>query len=267
MSQKERSILTERQWLAASRIIAAHDVARLSDAELLLGSLRGTGVVHKIGLRALMRGHHVPLLQQADRLGAKVMLDAKLFDIPKTCGDAVGEPGLIDLDDFKLDGLFRYGSLWGVTVSAFAGPSTLKLLVERFKESLADPIAVGYLTSVSQEDFERMGSRFATVVEAQVHLLGLAYNCGFRRFVCSGLELPQLLQTLPDDAHFIVPGVRMLDEEPGDQSRIVEPKTAIALAPNRVQVVIGRGIAGHVGQPDGPLKRLRIYADHIASGL
>ncbi len=260
----EPEILTAQQKWAAARIIAGHDVSRLVQAQALLDGLAATPVTHKIGLRAILRGQHLDLLKRASGFGVQVMLDAKLYDVDATCKDAVGMSGTEDLED---EGVFHYPALWGITVSAFAGPKTLEALVQRCNGSSAAPIAVGYLTSISPEHFARMGSRFATLAEAQVHILGLAYECGIRRFVCSGLELEALLAALPSDAEFIVPGVRMEGEPAKGQERIVEPKFAVSLAPNRVKVVIGGGIASHVGKTPGPFERLQLYADHIASVL
>lgn len=259
------TILTERQKRGARHVVASHDVPDLDQIRKLMYQLAGTGVTHKVGLRAMTRGQIFEVLSMATELGEQVIVDTKLFDVPDTCTDAVGHPDKLGVD---LAAFFAFKSFAGAMVSTFSGPPTMTALAERFKGQRAKLIGVGWLTSNGPEDFMRMDSRYATIEEAQLHQLRLAHECGLRNFVCAGTELAYLLEHLGhDDVDYLVPGVRMPGEPSGKQKRIVTPAEAVAHRPSRVRVVIGSGLCKKLGQTPGPREQLGVYGDHIADAL
>ena len=68
----------------------------------------------------------------------------------------------------------------------------------------------------------------------------LAQSSGLTGAVCSPHEVANLRSLLGDDFCFVTPGVRPAGAAVGDQSRVMNPKDAIAAGAN--YLVIGRPI-------------------------
>ena len=73
-----------------------------------------------------------------------------------------------------------------------------------------------------------------------VHLAKMGYEEGIRAFVCSPYEISLLRENISKDITIITPGIRLAEDENGDQKRVMTPKQAKTEGANFL--VMGRSI-------------------------
>jgi orotidine-5'-phosphate decarboxylase len=183
----------------------------LDEAASLAGKLADEVGVLKIGLE-LFTALGPSIIRIGRDLKLDVFLDLKLHDIPETVERAV-----------------RSASKHGVkylTVHASGGPAMLKQAVIAASENGIRLLAVTVLTSLDDQDLKAVGiSRL--VGDQVVGLARMAWDVGIRGFVCSPKEVSSLRQILGPDAFLVVPGVRPIGSNAGDQKRVATPSSAI----------------------------------------
>jgi orotidine-5'-phosphate decarboxylase len=195
-----------------------------SRARQLAGDLQSLVGAVKLGPRLLLRtgGRLIRDLS----LQVPVFVDLKFFDIPSTMLSAVRS-------------CFELGASL-VTVHSLAGREALVQLA-RLEEELSRQrpfkiLAVTVLTSFEQENL-------ASVFKSQslerhvVELVDLAQSSGLSGIVCS----PEELKRLGGRGLFLVtPGIRLPENERGDQRRVMGPDQA--LSEGASAIVVGRPI-------------------------
>jgi len=102
--------------------------------------------------------------------------------------------------------------------------------------------AVTVLTSLDQEQLLAMGVPL-TPIEYAIALAKNSVAAGARAIVCSPLEVEAIRQAVGPGIELITPGVRPLDAEVGDQSRVMTPQDALSAGAN--YLVIGRPITSY----------------------
>lgn len=227
---------------AAEKIIVALDrdgeQANLDLVEALAGKARW----YKVGMRLFYSGAS-RVLDAIRAQDAKLFLDLKLHDIPKTVGTAV--EALAPLRPSLLT-IHASGGAEMVKAAADAAPETLRLL------------AVTVLTSLSDADLMRLGllenSRGTARRWGQ-----MAIESGAAGLVCSGHEARYLRGDFAD-AMLVTPGIRMPEGDHGDQKRVMTPDQAIANGASHL--VVGRPI--HSAQ--SPLAAFERFVSAVASG-
>ena len=182
----------------------------------------------KIG--SILFTHYGPLLvEKIIARGFRLFLDLKFHDIPQTVAGACREA-------VKL-------GVWMVNVHASGGFEMMKAAREAidFFPSDQRPILLGVtvLTSLNDEDLSAIG--YANPVKQTVlHLAQLAHSAGLDGLVCSGMEVQLIRQHLPKEFLLVTPGIRLAEDSPEDQKRLMTPQAAIAAGAN--YLVIGRSI-------------------------
>lgn len=166
--------------------------------------------------------------------GFDIFLDLKFHDIPNTVGSACK--------------VAASQGVWMMNVHASGGEKMIAAAREAVdsvnvvdgKKSLL--IGVTVLTSVSQEDFNKMGFGFEGDLKAAVGFFGeLAYNAHLDGVVCSAQDL-DIFKWKRKEFLRITPGIRLAGDAAGDQSRIASPADAIKMGAS--YLVIGRSITG-----------------------
>lgn len=157
-----------------------------------------------------------------------LFLDLKLHDIPNTVAAAVR----------AVSGL----SPFFLTVHATGGPAMMQA-ARNAAASAGDNrpriIAVTVLTSLDDEDLAAVGIEGPTT-ERAVELAKLAQTCGLDGVVCSPLEIKAIRAACGVGFALVVPGIRPVGAERGDQKRTMTPAEAMALGAD--YLVIGRPI-------------------------
>ncbi len=102
-------------------------------------------------------------------------------------------------------------------------------------------IGVTVLTSMDDSDLDAVGQR-KPARDQVLRLAELAKKSGLDGVVCSAHEIEALRGALGEDFLLVVPGIRPVGSDVGDQKRIMTP--ADALKAGASWLVIGRPITG-----------------------
>lgn len=229
----------------ASRIFCAVDTTDLNSAKNLARSLKPHVAGLKLGLE-FFSAHGPQGYRAISGFGTPIFLDLKLHDIPNTVGSSV--TALLPLKPQFM------------TIHASGGAGMMKAAVEAAgKAGTSRPklLAVTVLTSLNANDLNAVGQDAEP--KSQVLRLGkLAKDCGVDGVVCSPAEVAMLREALGPDFILIVPGIRPVGADLGDQKRVMTPKDAVAAG--ATYVVIGRPITG-APDPAAMAKAINVQAE------
>lgn len=201
-----------------SRLILALDVADRKDAETLVRETEGVVGVYKIGLQLALAGG-LELARDLEANGQSVFLDMKLLDIANTVAGAVRSAAALDVTFLTVHAYPQ-----AIAAAVAAAPPGLNI------------VAVTVLTSFDDEDLVAAGYT-ATTGSLANKRIAQAADLGAQAIVCSPREATAAKET---GLAVISPGVRMADDDAGDQKRIATPERAIAAGADAV--VVGRPI-------------------------
>lgn len=207
-------------------LILALDIDSKSEVLHLTKTLGPQVGALKIGPRLVIR-YGADLISQLAQ-SALIFIDLKFLDIPNTMKTSV-------------QSAFDAGASL-VTVHGWAGVEALTELAKLEKElNKKRPfliLVVTILTSFRENELP-YGLEKKTIKDHVVGLIDEAYKVGLRGFVCSPEEASVIRAKYPD-AILVTPGVRLPDEEKGDQKRVMGPKEA--LDAGSTALVVGRPI-------------------------
>lgn len=205
-------------------IFVAIDTTDVHEAVAIARDMRGLAGGVKLGLEFFCANGEDGVLRIAEG-ELPIFLDLKLHDIPNTVGKAVEavahlEPAILTVH--------ASGGRAMMEAARAAAPPTTKI------------VGVTVLTSLDEADLSAGGIAGAPV-EQVTRLAKLAQESGIDGIVCSGAEVASVRSAWPD-GFFVVPGVRPVGTDVGDQKRVVTPRGA--LDDGASILVIGRPITG-----------------------
>jgi orotidine-5'-phosphate decarboxylase len=204
------------------RLIAALDVADAEQAKSLVQRLGDSVRFYKVGLELFMAGGVFELTDWLASRGNKVFADLKFFDIPETVAAAVR--GLRNR---------------GVTFATVHGNQAMLQAAGEAKGDVRI-LAVTLLTSLDQGDLDDLGFR-CDVESLVLSRARRALEAGCDGVISSGMEAPALKRELGDRLLVVTPGIRPVQNRPGDdQKRTVD--VAQAFANGADYIVVGRPI-------------------------
>lgn len=216
--------------MVKSPIICALDTPEVASASILARELGPHVGAVKLGLEFFC-AHGAGGVQAISSGGVPIFLDLKLHDIPNTVAGAIR----------SLQGL----KVAMTTVHTMGGAEMLRAAVNA-NESGALLLGVTILTSMDQANLASIGVE--SDVESQVlRLAELAATSGLGGVVCSPKEITAIKQRFGDDLTLVVPGIRPVGSDVGDQKRVMTPKDALEQGAD--YLVIGRPIT----QADDPV--------------
>ncbi len=224
-----------------SKIIVALDYPNQSDALALVNQLDPALCKLKVG-KELFTSAGPQLIEKLIKLNFDVFLDLKFHDIPNTVAKACKAASQL--------------GVWMLNVHASGGLAMMQAAREAV-DSLAYPqdkkpllIAVTVLTSMDSAALKQVGVE-VPLAQHVLNLANLTQQAGLDGVVCSAGEAPMLRSALSADFCLVTPGIRPLNAEADDQSRIVTPSQALLNGSS--YLVIGRPITKAVS----PLKALQ----------
>jgi orotidine-5'-phosphate decarboxylase len=204
------------------RLIAALDVPDAEQAKSLVQRLGDSVRFYKVGLELFMSGGVFELIAWLAKRGNKVFADLKFFDIPETVAAAVR-------------GLHNRG----VTFATVHGNQAMLVAAGEAKDDVKI-LAVTMLTSLDQGDLDDLGFR-CDVESLVLSRARRALEAGCDGVISSGMEAPALKRELGDRLLVVTPGIRPVQNRPGDdQKRTVD--VAQAFANGADYIVVGRPI-------------------------
>jgi len=215
-------------------VFCAVDKPDMSSALKICETLQSTNIGIKLGLEFFnaLGLHGVKNIQNVFP-SVPIFLDLKYYDIPNTVAGAVRSV----TKDFRPAYLNVHasGGLEMMRAAKAACPAETKLL------------AVTILTSFDEKGMKAAGYK-ENIRERVTELAKLTQEADLDGIVCSSHEIETIREICGDDFILMVPGIRPLGSDAGDQKRIMTPKDAINKGASHL--VIGRPIT----QSDDPQK-------------
>jgi orotidine-5'-phosphate decarboxylase len=229
---------------ARPQLVVALDLDDFSAAAALAERLLPLGVWFKVGYQPLF-GYGDAILAKLEALGADIVVDAKLHDIPRTVAAAIRA---LVRPRVRL-----------VTVHALGGGEMMSVAVEA-AGARAEIFAVTLLTSIAPEELNELGL-VGGPGENVMRLAALARDARCAGVVCSPHEVADLKAYFGADFAALCPGVRPAGAPSGDQKRVATPRSAVAAGAD--YLVVGRPITGAAD----PLAAARAILDEMETAL
>ncbi len=208
-----------------NNLIVALDVDTAEEALLLAKALHGRAGALKVGPRLCMR-YGADLVKRLAQQ-APVFVDNKYLDIPSTV-------------DAAIRATFEACATLA-TVHAWNGPETLAKLAKTEQElNTKRPfkiLAVTILTSFTPETLPPGAPK--DIAGSVSSLARSVADSGLSGLVCSPQEVATLRKEIPH-SYLVTPGVRLPDDEKGDQKRVETPAETIRRGSSAL--VVGRPI-------------------------
>ena len=227
-----KEIKLKRSWLSPKdRLIISIDVSTRKEAINLCKKISGGVTTLKIGLE-LLYSAGLGIIDTIKSFGYRVMLDAKLLDIPNTISGAAR----------AIAGL----GVSAVTIHSTGGKQMLVSAAEAVEEKARleariKPLlfAVTVLTSLDNEDLESIGFK-EDFSRSVLNLSKVAVESGMDGIICSPNEVEVVRRLLGNDFYIATPGVRLPGDSANDQKRINTPAEAISKGADFI--IVGRSI-------------------------
>jgi orotidine-5'-phosphate decarboxylase len=233
---------------ANERIIVALDVPSRQRALALARALVGHVGLLKVGLELLF-SEGLGIVREIADIGASIMLDTKICDIPNTAAGAARA-------------LTRLGASM-LTVHAMGGQTMLRRSIEETRDEAArlgvSPprvLAVTILTSLDDAALANDLGVCRKLEDQVLHLSRLALDAGADGVVASAREAAAI-RRLSDHLLVVTPGVRPSWSSTQDQLRVQTPGEAVRSGASHV--VIGRPIIdppASIGSPVAAAERI-----------
>ena len=218
-----------------SKLIVALDYDNQLEAQNLIEQLNPSQCALKVGSE--MFTHLGPVfVKELVARGFKVFLDLKFHDIPNTVAKAC--VAAADL------------GVWMLNVHASGGLAMMQAARNALDTYGADrPLLIGVtvLTSMTEQELNPIGVN-KSLQEHVGQLASLAQLANLDGVVSSALEVPKIKAICGENFLAITPGIRMLDDNRHDQSRIVTPEMALKAGSD--YIVVGRPITRSVSPAD-----------------
>ena len=182
--------------------------------------------------------------------GKKTFLDLKFHDIPSTVAKACFAASQTGAEFISLH--------------TCAGMKALKMAMEAANEGAAKVnlmppklLGITILTSWTQESFVGDLAIEQSIDQRVKHLAKIASNSGLGGCVCSPREVQSLREIYPETFELVTPGIRSLDSDVNDQSRVSDAYEALKMGASKL--VIGRAIT----QANDPVGMFKSFCDKI----
>lgn len=212
-----------------ARICVALDRDSAAANIALVEELSGAAQWFKVGLRQFYSPGAPEVIAAVRASGAKLFLDLKLHDIPKTVGDATA--ALAEIAPELL------------TVHAGGGAAMIAAAAEALPSGCG-VLAVTVLTSLDRADLGAMwgGAVDGSLEDVAGRLASTAVDAGAVGVVCSAHEAASLRLRLGSGPQLVTPGIRPAGAARGDQKRVMTPSEAVSAGSSLL--VVGRPIHG-----------------------
>ena len=208
------------------KIFIACDTNKISEAKRIINQTKTNklDLGYKFGLEFFYARGGREFISRLK--GKKIFLDLKLNDIPATCSNA-----LKSLKDLK--------NVNYISLHANSGEQTIKAIVKTAKKSNPNLrlLLVTILTSISNSSVKKIGHT-KSIKELVKKQSLLAKTCGCHGIVCAGPDLKFVKNIFKGE--IVTPGIRLKNNNAGDQKRIMGPKEAFKNGSSIL--VIGRPI-------------------------
>jgi orotidine-5'-phosphate decarboxylase len=165
----------------------------------------------KVGFRSYIRDGK-EFISDLQKLGFKIFLDLKLYDIPNTMADASEEIAKMGVDMFN--------------IHASAGRVAMRAIIDRLSNYPKRPLilAVTALTSFDEAGFEEIYEK--PIAQKAEEFAKMSYEEGLDGVVCSAFESLDIKDVTSNEFITLTPGIRPFGEDSQDQKRVADIKFA-----------------------------------------
>ncbi|NNE56528.1 MAG: orotidine-5'-phosphate decarboxylase [Hellea sp.] len=221
------------------RLYVALDLPSIELARDMVRRLGDAVISYKIGLQLLPLGG-AEFGRELAAMGKNVFLDFKLHDI-----DATVEKATRSISEIGADLLTVHARPDVMRAAAKGRSGNLKVL------------GVTVLTSLDEQALIDIGFHH-TAEELVLHRVRQAFEAGIDGVVSSPLEAVKIRAMVPRNFLVVTPGVRMAQDDRGDQKRIATPSSALKSGASHI--VVGRPITQANSPRDAALRILEDMA-------
>jgi orotidine-5'-phosphate decarboxylase len=161
----------------------------------------------KVGFRSYIRDGK-EFISDLQKLGFKIFLDLKLYDIPNTMADASEEIAKMGVDMFN--------------IHASAGRVAMRAIMDRLSNYPKRPLilAVTALTSFDEAGFEEIYEK--PIAQKAEEFAKMSYEEGLDGVVCSAFESLDIKDVTSNEFITLTPGIRPFGEDSQDQKRVAD---------------------------------------------
>ena len=207
-----------------NKLIVALDLPSTTKAEKLVEKLGDTVTFYKIGL-SLMPVGGFSLAKKLKKLGKKVFLDLKLFDIGHTIENTIRNLNQLDIDFLTVHG----------------DPQVVRSASKAKKNPAMKILAVTLLTSMDRDDLNDSLIKDGNITDLVAQRAKNALLSGADGVIASPNEAKKIRGLTESSGKLIVtPGVRISQKKNNDQKRVADPETAFKNGSD--YIVVGRPI-------------------------
>jgi len=207
------------------RIIFALDLPDFEEAVKYIDILQYKTGIFKVGLELFIKDGRRVIDYIHENTKNEIFLDLKLLDIPKTVERSVAIVKSLGVRFLTVHAMDR---------------KTLEYAVAAAVEKL-NILGVTLLTSFDWEDLKEHGLKDEFVADPSLIVkkrAGIAKDAGCSGIICSPHEVLSIKNEIGKDFLCITPGVRMKENDKGDQKRTATPYEAIKNGSD--YIVVGR---------------------------
>ena len=165
--------------------------------------------------------------------GKKIFLDLKFHDIPTTVARACFAASQTGAELISLHTCAGMKALKMANESAHEGAAKVNLKPPKL-------LGITILTSWTQECFANDLLIDQLIDQRVTHLAEIASKAGLGGCVCSPKEVKLLRKVYPETFELITPGIRSINSNINDQSRVSDASEALKMGASKL--VIGRAI-------------------------
>ena len=221
----------------SKKLIVALDLPTTEQAENLVERLGNSVSFYKIGLALIPIGGFT-LARELKKLGKKVFLDLKLFDIGHTISNTIRNLNYLDIDFLTVHG----------------DPQVVSSAVEANENPNMQILAVTLLTSLNRKDLSDSLIKDGNLNDLVVERAKNAFLSGANGVIASPNEALRIRNLKQSEKKIIVtPDIRLTHETKNDQKRISDPATAFKNGSD--YIVVGRPIL----KSENPLEQIKHF--------
>ncbi len=180
--------------------------------------------------------------------GKKIFLDLKFHDIPTTVARACFAASQTGVEFISLHTCAGMKALKMANEAAHEGASRVYLKPPKL-------LGITILTSWTQEGLNKDLLIDQSIDQRVMHLAEIASKSGLGGCVCSPREVQSLRKVYPETFELITPGIRSIDSDINDQSRVSDASEALKMGASKL--VIGRAIT----QSNDPAYMFKSFCD------
>jgi orotidine-5'-phosphate decarboxylase len=215
----------------ADRLIISIDVSSIQELIFLCHKINNMISTLKLGFE-LIYNCGPDIVKIAKSFGYRVMLDAKLHDIPNTVSKAASAITRLGVEK--------------ITIHTSGGMQMLKdarksMVVEAEKMKIFRPLLFGVtvLTSLDDNDLKKIGYA-GNYQDTVLNLVRIAADSKLDGLICSPREVKKIRDSFGHDLLIATPGIRLAEDSYDDQKRVSTPYSAVKNGAD--YIIVGRSV-------------------------